>query len=114
MKDLIPNGFTPAELKAWSSLGEAAKYFNNLEPTHPSQYKDFEEAIHRAQSVLQQRLMQRTHPEIVATYKYDDDSMSDTYRRWLPIPMQKSGLRGRYVQLNSRRRGNPHWGQDME
>lgn len=62
------DAFTSSERKAWEALGEAVKHFKKLQMSHPSHEKDFCDGIHQAQNILCQRVMQREHPELVATY----------------------------------------------
>lgn len=60
--------FTELELIAWEHLIAAFNAFSKLEQTHPSHASDFTDGIHKCQSVLNSRVLQRDYPSIYAAY----------------------------------------------
>ena len=60
--------FLTYEQEAFEALGKAMEAFSKLVSSHPSHTQDFVDGIHKCQSVLGQRVLQRDHPRVFASF----------------------------------------------
>lgn len=72
--------FTKSEREAFKHLGLAVAAFSKLKMSHPSHQKDFTDGIHACQGVLGQRVLQREHPYVFATYAHSWVGDADWWR----------------------------------
>lgn len=63
------DGLTEQEGKVMDALVTAWNEFTQLEKTHPSEEKDFMNAIHQCQNTLCMRVLRRDYSEGYPTYK---------------------------------------------
>lgn len=63
------DGLTDAEGLVMDALKNAANAFGKLDRQHPSEGREFENAIHRCQSPMAVRIVRREHPEGWPTFK---------------------------------------------
>ena len=65
----MKNPYQGVEEKIMNNLASAWNLLLTLEPTHPSHKQDFCDGIHKAQSVIMNRVLQRDYPETFPTHK---------------------------------------------
>ena len=69
----IKNPFTKEEQVVMAAIVTAYNTFVQLEQTHPSDIKDFTDAVHTIQRILSVRINRRDYPEIFQTIKKKED-----------------------------------------
>ena len=67
------SGLTEEEEKVLDKILEAHSAFKSLDREHPNEEIEWSFGIHQCQSLLQARVMRRTHPKGWVTLKEDTD-----------------------------------------